>query len=215
MGRHFSVLSAVILLVGLVAASCGITPENEPIAGSDAGDPCPAVVRVEPTELVVGEVMSSSVSAANHVLCPGAFETSPPMSGDHFPAWQNCGFYDRAVRDETATHSLEHGAVWIAYDPDLETAMVDEIRALTQTDDHFLAAPYPGLKNPIVLSAWQRQVAVDTISDPAVASFVADQLGRVSKTAPEAGVSCEGGVGEPGGDPDLQYAEAYEYYRSQ
>ena len=33
--------------------------------------------------------------------------------GEHNPVWQNCGFYNKPVRDESAVHSLEHGAVWI------------------------------------------------------------------------------------------------------
>jgi hypothetical protein len=43
----------------------------------------------------------------------------PPAGGPHNPSWQNCGFYDELVRDENAVHSLEHGAVWITYQPDL------------------------------------------------------------------------------------------------
>ena len=84
----------------------------------------------------------------------------PPASGDHFPTWQNCGFYTEPIRDETAVHSLEHGAIWIAYDPNVDAATRDTIAATVDLDGHVLAAPYPGLKHPIVLTAWQRQLAV-------------------------------------------------------
>ena len=47
------------------------------------------------------------------MLCEVAYEMRPPASGDHFPTWQNCGFYTEPIRDETAVHSLEHGAIWM------------------------------------------------------------------------------------------------------
>jgi hypothetical protein len=47
------------------------------------------------------------------------YAQTPPVGGEHNPVWQNCGFYQEPVRDETAVHSLEHGAVWITYSPDI------------------------------------------------------------------------------------------------
>ena len=35
----------------------------------------------------------------------------------HDPVWLDCGAYDAPVRDENAVHDLEHGSVWITYDP--------------------------------------------------------------------------------------------------
>ena len=42
----------------------------------------------------------------------------PPSGGDHNPIPLTCGYYDQQPPDEYAVHSLEHGAVWVAYDPD-------------------------------------------------------------------------------------------------
>jgi hypothetical protein len=55
---------------------------------------------------------------------------SPPVGGDHASIWQNCGFYSEPVRNETAVHSMEHGAVWITYRPGLPTEQVDKLREL-------------------------------------------------------------------------------------
>ena len=207
MGRHLRVLP---LLFAVVAAGCGLSPADEPLEGAD-GD-CPAVDRPAPAELEVGVITEFEDFGAGHVLCPVEYETSPPTSGDHFPTWQNCGFYTEPIRDETAVHSLEHGAIWIAYDPELDATIQDDIATVVGLDGHYLAAPYPGLQNPIVLSAWQRQLAVDSLSDPAVAEFVERQLGRVSETAPEAGVSCADAVGAPPFDPDRNYDEAEQFF---
>ncbi|MEM8708109.1 MAG: DUF3105 domain-containing protein [Actinomycetota bacterium] len=208
MGRHCRVL---IVFVSLVAAGCGLTPADEELAGSD-GD-CPAVSRPTPAALEPGVILELDDFGAGHVLCEVEYDTSPPTSGDHFPTWQNCGFYTEPIRDETAVHSMEHGAIWIAYDPDLDPVLVDEIATVVGFDGHFLASPYPGLQNPIVLSAWQRQLAVESINDDIVGDFVDRQLGRVSETAPEAGVSCADAVGAPPFDPDRNYADALEFFQ--
>src|SRR5512143_1979998 len=42
----------------------------------------------------------------------------PPVFGEHYPAWQNCGIYDQPVELGSALHSMEHGAVWLTYRPD-------------------------------------------------------------------------------------------------
>ena len=47
------------------------------------------------------------------------YELRPPAGGIHNPVWWNCGFYDEAIPDENVVHDLEHGAVWLAYAPDL------------------------------------------------------------------------------------------------
>lgn len=180
------------------------------MGGAD-GEPCPEdSVQADPVQLEIGVVQEHASDGTTHVLCAVGYDVTPPTSGSHFPLWQNCAFYTEPIRDETAVHALEHGAIWIAFDPDLAAAEVDAIAAFVSTDSHYLAAPYPGLKNPIVLSAWQRQVAVERISDPAVAEFAAAQLGRVSETAPEAGATCESQLGAPPFDPDAGYEEIFE-----
>jgi len=209
MGRHVR-LFVVLLVASVVASGCGLRPADEERPGEADGEDCPPVERPDPVALEIGVVIESSSGRPLHVLCDVQYPTSPPTGGDHFPSWQNCGFYTEPVRDETAVHALEHGAIWIAYSPDLPAADVDEIAALVATDPHWLASPYPGLQNPIVLSAWDRQVAVDRITDPAVSDFADRQLGRVSQTAPEAGVSCGGQIGAPPGDPDAGYREIFD-----
>src|SRR5215217_4832137 len=60
------------------------------------------------------------------------YAQTPPVGGAHKPVWPNCGFYDEPIRDENAVHSLEHGAVWITYSPDLPQDQVDELRGIAE-----------------------------------------------------------------------------------
>ena len=52
----------------------------------------------------------------------------PPTGGSHNPRWQNCGIYTDPVDSSLAVHSLEHGAVWLAYQPDLAADKVAELQ---------------------------------------------------------------------------------------
>ena len=86
--------------------------------------------------------------AGKHTSANVDYDQSPPVGGAHNPVWQNCGYYDKPVRDENAVHSLEHGAVWITYSPDLPQDQVTELQNTAQSQTYILVSPYPGLDSP-------------------------------------------------------------------
>jgi hypothetical protein len=45
-----------------------------------------------------------------------SYNSNPPTSGTHFPAWAKKGVYDRVISDGYLIHSLEHGYIVISYD---------------------------------------------------------------------------------------------------
>lgn len=115
----------------------------------------------------------------------------PPMGGSHTPQWLNCGVYKEAVSTELAVHSMEHGAVWLTYRPDLPQ---DQVSMLERYGDNFtLVAPYPDLERPIVATAWGVQLQLDEASDERLEQFIARYKGR----GPEQGATCSGGAGSP------------------
>ena len=122
------------------------------------------------------------------------YDQDPPTNGDHAPYWQNCGFYSSPVENEAAVHSLDHGAIWITYQPDLPAGQVDTLRDLAR-EEYVLVSPYPGLSSPVIAIAWRNQLALKDADDPRLRQFV-DQF-RVSETAPRSGNGCTGGRGEP------------------
>lgn len=119
----------------------------------------------------------------------------PPAGGPHAPVWQNCGVYLEPVKDEAAVHSLEHGAVWLTYRPDLPEAEVERLRAITWQSDSRLLNPYPALPSPIVVTAWGYQLRLDRADDGRLAQFVR-QYERAA-SAPEPTGFCSGGEGQP------------------
>jgi hypothetical protein len=131
-----------------------------------------------------------------HVGPPVFYEQTPPVGGNHMPIWQNCGFYDAPILNETAVHSLEHGAVWITYRPDLPAEQVGLLRQVARGQPSVLASPRPDLPAPVVATAWGRQLRLDSAADPRLAEFV--RAFRDGRQAPEPGGPCTGGIGEPG-----------------
>lgn len=122
------------------------------------------------------------------------FGDTPPMGGPHASTWQNCGIYTTPVEAQYAIHSMEHGAVWITYSPDLPAEQVATLQDLVRGENYMLVSPYPEQDSPIVLTVWDRQLAVDSTNDARVEAFI-DRYKQVR--GPETGSSCSGGVGSP------------------
>jgi hypothetical protein len=122
------------------------------------------------------------------------YDQAPPAGGPHDPVWQNCGYYDKPVRDENAVHSLEHGAVWITYSPDLPQNQVNELKNIAESESYVLVSPYPDLPDdtPVVASAWGKQVGLDGADDPDLESFI--QAYQQGPQTPEPGAVCTGGT---------------------
>jgi hypothetical protein len=123
------------------------------------------------------------------------YKQSPPVGGEHNSVWQNEGFYEQPVRDENAVHTLEHGAVWITYSPNLPQDQKDEIRELVEGQTCLLASPHPDLPAPVVASAWGKQLTLESANSPDLGRFV--RAYRQGPQAPEPGAPCTGGVGQP------------------
>lgn len=136
----------------------------------------------------------------------GAIEYPQPVppGGKHSAAWQNCGIYDEPVPPEPIVHSLEHGAVWIAYQPDLSDDQVEILQDLVRQAHQIrgeplvLLAPMPTqfpMEAPIVATAWRVQLQLDDAADERLVQFL-DRY-QNGPFAPEPGAPCSGGVGEP------------------
>lgn len=133
---------------------------------------------------------------AAHVEGPVDYSTSPGAGGDHDRGWQNCGFYTVELPEEQAVHSLEHGAVWVAYGADADTEELEVLSKMIDASTHLLASPYPGLGSSYILTAWGRQAAIDSLDDPLFTDFLATYMGQ-GPTTPEPGATCAGAYGIP------------------
>lgn len=133
---------------------------------------------------------------ATHTETRVSYDQSPPVGGPHNPAWLNCGIYDEEQQNENVVHTLEHGAVWIAYDP--ATTTDDEIAALIALapDTYTVISPYEGLGDAKAISAWGAQLLFTEVDDPAVEDFL-NEFWR-SPSSPEPNAPCTGALDGPG-----------------
>lgn len=130
-----------------------------------------------------------------HTTAHVTYPQVPPVGGPHAPRLLNCGVYRTPVREENAVHSLEHGAVWITYRPDLPVDQVATLRALVHGRSHLLLSPFPDLPEPVVASAWGRQLRLGDAYDPRLKRFI--NVFREGPQTPERDAPCSGGVGHP------------------
>lgn len=186
-GVKHHVLRLAFITVVLVTTACS---SDKPSATTSAPSGTGATTSTD-----LPGVKSFSGLTRNHVDTAASYPQSPPVGGDHSPIWQNCGIYDSPVANENAVHSLEHGAVWLAYRPDLDATDVEILRSLARGHTHVLVTPYPGLAEPVVATAWGKQLRLDSADRAALAKFVATY--EEGKQTPELGVTCGGALGDP------------------
>ncbi|MGB9377032.1 MAG: DUF3105 domain-containing protein, partial [Mycobacteriales bacterium] len=135
----------------------------------------------------------------NHVKGHVKYPQSPPVGGDHNSLWQNCtgNVYLAQIANEHAVHSMEHGAVWITYRPDLPKNQIAKLSGKVENVPYMMMSPYPGQKSPISLQAWGYQLAVKDASDKRIGEFI---TGFREKASVEPGSVCSGGTLKTGTD---------------
>jgi hypothetical protein len=106
--------------------------------------------------------------------------------------------YSEQIANEHAVHSLEHGAVWVTYRPDLPADQVEKLASKVRGVEMMFMSPYPGLDAPISLQAWGYQLKVDNASDGRIDEFIKSL--RVNATL-EDGAVCSGGITVTGTTP--------------
>jgi hypothetical protein len=171
----------VVAIAGLLIASIVFAPRPATYTAGGSG------AEIEGVELFE--------NTSNHVTTPVEYPQTPPAGGEHNPAWLNCGVYTEPVPNENAVHSLEHGALWVTYDPSLSDDELSTLRAKLPSS-YVILSPFEDLPSPIVVSGWNSQLQVDDADDPRIAEFFEEYW--KSDTVPEPGALCTGGVAAPG-----------------
>jgi hypothetical protein len=196
-GRNWgpiALFSAVILLAVGIVGFAGWQVYEKGLSVSDRVDRINGVVnwREKDKDLVKG---------AQHVAGKVDYAQKPPVAGKHNKDWQNCmgDIYDAPIANEHAVHSLEHGAVWITYDPaKVNKEQIDALAAKIQGKDYSLMSPVEGLPKAVSVQAWGFQLQVDNPKDKRIDEFI--KVTRKNASV-EPGVACSGGITETGTTP--------------
>jgi hypothetical protein len=129
------------------------------------------------------------------------YAQSPPVAGNHNGVWQNCmgDVYDAPIPNEHAVHSLEHGAVWVTYKPDLPKDQVKLLADRVKGKEKLFMSPYTGLDKNVSLQAWGYQLKVDNANDPRIDDFI--KALRVNASLEGSTALCSGGNSTTGTKP--------------
>ncbi|QSB05247.1 DUF3105 domain-containing protein [Natronoglycomyces albus] len=140
----------------------------------------------------------------DHVDTDVSYPVTPPAGGPHNSIWQECTgtVYSDPVLDVHAVHSLEHGAVWLTYDPSAIDA--PDIMALAETISEFtytFMSPYPGQEATVSLQAWGAQLPLEDVDITVVTAFITHY--RLNEhTSPEPFGPCSAGTTETSATTD-------------
>lgn len=173
-----------LIVIGAIVASIVFAPKPAPTYERGSGDGAGI------------EGVETFSNTANHVEGEVEYEQTPPAGGDHNAVWLNCGVYTEPVPNINAVHALEHGAVWVTYDPAALSA--DDVSALEAQlpSSYIVLSPYEGMDTPIALSAWNAQLKIDDVDDARIGEFLSAYWRSTS--APEPNAACSGALDAPG-----------------
>lgn len=194
--RRATATLTLVVLTGL--AACGGGDDDAGASGpetSGGGRATSGGELVGPAPEGIDGVQAYDILSNDHTEDDLDYQLSPPVGGDHFPVPGTCGYYEtEPPPDEMLVHDLEHGAVWVAYTPDLDAAQKSTLSGLVAQQAKVTATPHDDLASPVVVSAWGRQLALDSVDDPRLQQFI--DTYRNNANAPEPDAACQG-VGSP------------------
>lgn len=199
-GRHWgpiAMFAAVILVaVGIIGYAGWRVYESALTVADRVGDIDGAVD--------FRKTQPALVKSAQHQSGPLKYDQNPPVAGKHNGDWQNCmgEVYDAPIASEHVVHSMEHGAVWLVYNPaKVNDAQKEALASKVRGKEYALMSPMENLDTTVSVQAWGFQLKTDNPSDKRVDEFI-------NATRKNAGVEqaqCSGGITETGTTPrDLQ-----------
>jgi hypothetical protein len=239
-GRLIAVAVVVVVAAGIVVLVVAVTRPSSSSTNSAAGQIIPAASSGDTTVQATPERVknTSGISGVlawdttgwpgdgsdhkgalehNHVTGPVKYAVLPPVGGPHNPIWMNAGVYTKPVPTERAVHNLEHGAVWITYNPNLPKSEIKTLTAFVtkqslipepasevgfagESNRYIDLTPWASnsLPSPIVISSWGYQLRVASPTDPRLQKFV-DTFRYKQKYSPEYGGPVDGVPVQSGG----------------
>lgn len=166
----------------------GATDDGGPDAGDngDAGDAGDAADPGDAGFLCNSTIATFALAPSPHVLTcsPVTYATNPPTSGPHYPSWAAFKTYTSPVPRGFYVHSMEHGAVVIAYncpsgcDADLAllAAFLDARPAdplcVAPLKSRIIVTPDPLLDTMFAASAWGASLKSDCFDWNALTLFL-------------------------------------------
>jgi hypothetical protein len=105
----------------------------------------------------------------------------PATRGPHFVVPQSVGVYQQEVPDGNAIHALEHGIVWISYNPgkvDADTIKKLEDLGHKYNQDTIVSPRAANTKNAIDVVSWGQILRLDSFDKQQIEDFITTNRNR-------------------------------------
>lgn len=197
--------AVVILLAGTALLANSLVNNNISLARDNiqtASNNSTAPSAPKPEE---SKIEQFAILPSPHItnLNATTYNSNPPTSGPHLAVPLNWGVYLKPVVDEAAVHNLEHGGIWISYQPSLNAA---SLKILTQLAEQYpgtvILSPRPKDTSPIAVASWGRLLTLGSANRKKIDAFIRknvnnspEQFASLAK-APDA-KSTNLGIGNP------------------
>jgi Protein of unknown function (DUF3105) len=151
----------------------------------EAGKGSSATSRDVSTKPEIGTQVDATDPATDrlHISDPNSLQIpdgQPPVRGPHYAVPQSVGVYDQPVPDGNAIHALEHGIVWISYNPTLLDA--DGVKALRDLGKQYgndtIVAPRPLDSTAIAAASWGYRMDLDKFDKAQLEDFIKTNRNR-------------------------------------
>lgn len=147
------------------------------IALACTGKPSPSGALLDSSDTCelcgAGCVDHEQPGSASHVEGEVAYDTIPPMGGDHNACWAEWGVHTEEVADENWVHNLEHGGVvFLTNCPDGCEAEEGELSAyVSALGPTALLTPYPAMDVRFAAVSWGWRLLQDCLDMGAMETF--------------------------------------------
>jgi len=119
------------------------------------------------------------------------YTSIPATSGDHWPQWSKCGFFEEALPDERVVHNLEHSNIVVSYNlttPQEVEQLREVVGSIGLAERTGVARFYDKIpQGTVALAAWGVSDTMTGIDAEQIATFFEHYAGTLG---PEGNIPC-------------------------
>lgn len=196
-GPHWSeevLFVAIVLAVSTLIGALIAGPRIFAGPAIDVASYSPSATNPDPSahlDGVVAATFAPGVVAAEHQRVN--YTSAPAFGGPHAAVWAPCNgvVYRHDLKQENAVASMEHGAVWVTYDPSyLTIAQTSALATKVAGMPYTFMSPFTGLDAAVSVQGWGRQLKLNDPTDLRLDAFIVS-VRRNPVITPTMGGSCE------------------------
>ncbi len=137
-------------------------------------------LQVPPPQLLGQEFEDDNTKHIAAADPPYTYKTSPPVSGPHDGEPADWGYYDQELPDIKAIHNLEHGGIWVSYQPNaISNDQKEELKKLAKKyDQRLVVSPRAQNDTKIAVASWRHLEKSDALNLDIVNQFLTTNVNQ-------------------------------------